>query len=322
MVLWTRVTPDGYRRRIRVKLIVAKDPSFRQIVFRRYYSAVPASDYTVKIDAHGLRPGTTYFYRFLSEGEASPTGRTRTLPRHTDHVRFGLASCSNYPFGFFAGYGHLADKPDLDALIHVGDYIYEYANGTYGDGSAIGRIPSPNRETVDLSDYRWRYGQYRSDPQLQEAHRQHPWIITWDDHETTNDAWEGGAENHDDTEGDWEDRKLAARRAWFEWLPVRDPGGSRYRSGRIFRRFQFGDLLQLDMLDTRLFGREQQVPPLFDFTTGQLLVSPDDLFDLYLPELNRADRQLLGGRQKENGFTTSLQSQPGAGSSGSSLGNR
>jgi alkaline phosphatase D len=266
--------------------------------------ALQSLDYTVKVDAAGLRPDTTYYYQFIAQGEASPIGRTRTLPYETDHVRLGLASCSNYPFGFFTAYGYMAEfgqvpgKEDLNAIVHVGDYIYEYANGVYGDGEEIGRIPSPNRETIELSDYRWRYGQYRSDPNLQEAHRLHPWIVAWDDHESTNDAYKDGAENHDPSEGDWELRKLASRRAWLEWLPVRDPNNLRLRSGRIFRRFRFGNLAQLDMLDTRIFGREQQVPLLFDFVEQQLLVDPNELFTKFLPELERPDRQLLGARQE------------------------
>ncbi len=297
VILWTRVTPGTDTHAIPVKCVVATDPYLREVVGRYHGVAARHSDYTVKLDAFGLRPGKTYYYQFYAQGEASPLGRTRTLPSETERVRLGLASCSNLPAGFFGAYALLAQQQDLDAIVHVGDYIYEYGNGTFGDGTDIGRIPQPNAETVALGDYRTRYAQYRRDYQLQEAHRLHPWIVVWDDHEFANDAYKDGAENHQPGEGDWEVRKAAARRAWFEWLPIRDPFHRRSRAGRIFRRFRFGDLVQLDMLDTRLFGRERQVPALVDGISQELLVSPQELI-AYLGEINRIDRQLLGNKQE------------------------
>ncbi len=299
IIMWTRVTPKGRGRSIKVKLKVATDPNMQNVIAEYKAFTSRDRDFTVKIDARRLSPDTTYYYQFYAQGEASPIGRTRTLPVDTDRVRLGLASCSNFPFGYFGAYERMAYKDNLNAIVHVGDYLYEYANGTYGDGTSFGRIPSPDKETVELTDYRWRHGQYRTDPQLQEAHRLHPWIIVWDDHESTNDSYKDGAENHDASEGDWEQRKTASRQAWFEWLPIRDNYGLREARGRIFRRYNFGNLARLDMLDTRLFGREQQVPALFDFTTQQLLVDPTDLVTIYLPELARADRQLLGEVQEE-----------------------
>ena len=297
VILWTRVTPNNAHQRIPVKCLVARDPRMRHVV--RWYRSFAAADadYTVKIDARGLKADTTYYYQFYAKGEASPVGRTRTLPYETDRIRLGVASCSNYPAGFFGAYGLLAQQHNLNAIVHLGDYTYEYGNETYGDGTAINRIPEPNRETVSLADYRTRLAQYRRDPQLQEAHRLHPWIVVWDDHEVANDAYTDGAENHQPDEGDWDVRKAAALQAYFEWLPVRDNLGWREAHQRIFRRFRFGDLAQLDMLDTRLFGREQQVPQLIDGVTSDLLVSPEDL-SLYLSEINRADRQLLGQKQE------------------------
>lgn len=297
VILWTRVTPVANVPVIPVKCVIATDPYLRHVVGRLRGFAARHADYTMKLDAYGLKPGITYYYQFYAQGDKSPLGRTRTLPKETERVRLGLASCSNYPAGFFGAYALLAQQQELDAVLHVGDYIYEYGNETYGDGTDIGRIPEPDAETVALADYRTRYAQYRRDYQLQEAHRLHPWIVVWDDHETANDAWRDGAENHQPGEGDWERRKAAALRAWFEWLPVRDPNQLRARSGRIFRRFRFGDLVQLDMLDTRLFGREQQVPALVDGVTQELLVSPQDLF-AYLAEIGREDRQLLGAGQE------------------------
>lgn len=297
VILWTRITPDTHNALIPVSCVVATDPYLRQVVARLQGFATRYADYTVKLDAQGLRAGTTYYYQFYARGEKSPLGRTRTLAQATERVRLGLASCSNYVTGYFAAYALLAQQQDLDAIVHVGDYIYEYANGTYGDGTALGRIPQPDAETLALHDYRLRYAQYRGDYQLQEAHRLHPWILVWDDHESANNAYRDGAENHQANEGDWEKRKAAALRAWFEWLPVRDPQRLRSRSGRIFRRFRFGDLVQLDMLDTRLFGRDEPVPLLIDGVSQALLVDPEQLLS-YLREIERPDRQLLGGAQE------------------------
>lgn len=297
VILWTRVTPNNANQRIPVKCLVARDPRMQHVIGKFMAFSSAENDFTVKIDAHGLKPDTTYYYQFYAKGEASPVGRTRTLPRDTDRIRLGVASCSNYPAGFFGAYSLLAQQNDLNAIVHLGDYTYEYGNETYGDGTAINRIPEPNRETVTLADYRTRLSQYRRDPQLQEAHKLHPWIVVWDDHEVTNDAYIDGAENHQPDEGDWEVRKAAALKAYFEWLPVRDNRGWRETNQRIFRRFHFGDLAQLDMLDTRLFGREQQVPQLIDGVTSQLLVTPEELL-FYLNEINRADRQLLGETQE------------------------
>jgi alkaline phosphatase D len=210
------------------------------------------------VEAGGLQPGRPYYYGFEAGGDRSPVGRTRTLPAGAvDRVRLASVCCSNYPAGFFNVYRCLANREDLDAIVHVGDYIYEFQNGVYGEGSGLLRIPEPRREAVTLSDYRIRYATYRTDPDLQEAHRQHPFIVVWDDHEMTNDAWAGGAANHnpDQGEGDWATRKAAAYRAYLEWMPIREsPGGGI----RLYRSFRFGTLVDLVMLDTRAF-RDRQV---------------------------------------------------------------
>jgi len=297
VILWTRVTPHSCHQKIPVKCIVASDPRMTHVVGKYRAFATQNSDFTIKIDAHGLKPDHTYYYQFYANGESSVVGRTRTLPKETDNIRLGIASCSNLPAGFFGAYSLLAQQQDLNAIVHLGDYTYEYANGTYGDGTDINRIPEPNKETVNLADYRTRISQYRRDRQLQEAHRLHPWIMVWDDHEIANDSYRDGAQNHQELEGDWAIRKAAALRAYFEWLPVRDPHGRRQTHDCIFRRFRFGDLVQLDMLDTRIFGREKQTPLLIDGVTSELLVSPQELF-VYLNEINRADRQLLGKKQE------------------------
>jgi alkaline phosphatase D len=257
-ILWTRITAPTATTR-EVSWEVASDPAFKRIVLRGTTSTGEARDFTVKVDAAGLSPETSYYYRFQALGERSPVGRTRTLPRSkADHIRLAVASCSNFPAGYFNVYGRLAARSDLDAVLHLGDYTYEYANGVYGDGTSLGRISAPNRETISLLDYRLRHAQYKSDPDLQEAHRQHPFIVVWDDHEIANNTWRDGAENHqpDRGEGDFVWRRAAAVQAFFEWMPIREDRTT--RQPRIYRSFPFGNLADLIMLDTRLIDRDEQ----------------------------------------------------------------
>jgi alkaline phosphatase D len=258
VILWTRVTapPTGSATGpIDVQWQIASDEKLTQGVTRGTAQAVAEKDFTVKVDAGNLRPGRTYYYAFNAGGEQSPIGRTKTLPDRADRLRFASVSCSNYPAGYFNVYRCLANRADLDAVIHLGDYIYEFANGRYGDGTESGRVPLPPGEAVTLEEYRRRYATYRSDIDLQEAHRQHPFIVVWDDHELANDAWSGGAGNHDPSEGDWATRRAAAYRAYLEWLPIRE---STQPGIRLYRAFRFGDVADLLMLDTRAL-RDQQV---------------------------------------------------------------
>lgn len=257
VVLWTRVTPalSAWGDRIFVEWRIARDPALIDEVARGAVTTNTSRDYTVKVDALGLEPGGTYYYQFSALGQQSVVGRTRTLAwGPLDRVRLGVASCANYPQGFFNAYRLMARRADLDAVVHLGDYIYEYANGDYGDGGELGRVPEPKTEIITLSEYRARHAQYKRDPDLQELHRQHPMIAVWDDHELANNAWMRGAENHDDSEGRWADRRHAAVYAYHEWMPIREAEGG----GRIYRSFRFGDLAELDMLDTRLLGRDEQ----------------------------------------------------------------
>jgi alkaline phosphatase D len=248
VMLWTRVS--GTAEPVDVGWRIASDPALARVVGSGTVRTASARDFTVKVDAGGLDPGTTYYYAFEVGGERSPVGRTRTLPGgRVDRLRFAVVSCSNYPFGFFNVYARVAERADLDAVLHLGDYTYEFENGRYGDGAKIGRVPKPAGETITLDDYRARYATYRSDPDLQEAHRQHPFITVWDDHELANNAWRDGAANHQpETEGDWAARRTAAYRAYLEWLPVREQPGF---LPQLYRTFRFGGLLDLVMLDTR-----------------------------------------------------------------------
>jgi alkaline phosphatase D len=268
VILWTRVTPRdaGSPERSRgaqtVTWEVATDVKFATVTARGEVETGAARDFTVKLDARGLEPGTTYYYRFHSNGEQSPIGRTKTLPREdVARIRLGVVSCSNLPQGYFNAYACLANRLDLDAILHLGDYLYEYANTQYGDGSKYGRIPMPDKEMVALQDYRERHAQYKADPDSQAIHQQHPFITTWDDHEFTNNTWMNGAQNHNNDgadEGDWHTRRLAAVQAYFEWMPIREDAPA--LEGRIYRSFRFGTLATLLMLDTRMIGRDVQVP--------------------------------------------------------------
>lgn len=257
VILWTRVTPRKPGP-VPVRWRIARDERLRDVVNQGVVTALPDRDHTVKVDADGLQPGRTYYYRFEALGAESATGRTRTLPELTvTRLRFAVCSCSNYPIGYFNAYARIADRADLDAVLHLGDYLYEYAPGE--QGRALGRVHIPAHELVTLADYRERHAQYKSDPDLQAAHGAHPWICVWDDHESANNAWRDGAQNHNPElgEGDWADRRAAAIRAYHEWLPIRERPGAGGPS--IWRSFRFGALADLIMLDTRLHGRTRQV---------------------------------------------------------------
>ena len=280
VILWTRITAAGLDE-IPVIVEVARDADFATPVYQGVGYARSQNDFTVKLDPLLPDPETTYFYRFRSLGFTSPVGRTRTAPTpgaQVDHLRLAVMSCSNLPYGWFNAYARVARRADLDAVLHLGDYIYEYAQGEYNDPDLADLRPvDPPHEIIALDDYRRRYACYRRDPDLQECHRQHPFICVWDDHEIANDTWMNGAENHNEGEGDFADRKRAAVRAYYEWMPIRM--GFPDRDMRIYRRFDYGDLLTLMMLDTRLIGRDQQVD------------KPSDARD--------RNRQLLGQDQRE-----------------------
>ncbi len=259
VILWTRVSPPATSP-IPVRWVIANDAKLEKVVNQGVITALPGRDFTVKVDALGLQPGHTYYYRFEAAGQQSPVGRTKTLPDNSvSQVRLAVASCSNLPFGYFNAYAHIAKRADLDAVLHLGDYLYEYAPGEYGNGEELGRAHEPAREIVSLADYRTRHAQYKLDPDLQEAHRQHPWICVWDDHESTNNSWRDGAENHNPElgEGDWPARKAVAIQAYHEWLPIREQPSA--NGPFIYRSFRFGQLADLIMLDTRLHGRSRQL---------------------------------------------------------------
>lgn len=257
VIIWTRVTTN--RSSVDVNWKVATDSRMQNIVKQGQLQTNQSKDYTVKVDVTGLNDFTTYYYQFEALGNTSIIGRTKTAPAanvEADNLRFAVVSCSNYQNGFFNAYNQIANRNDLDAVIHLGDYIYEYETGEYGDNSG-GRIHLPNNETVTLDDYRVRHSYYKLDPMLRNVHQQHPFIHIWDDHEFANDANKFGAQNHQpDTEGDWETRKNNAFKAYFEWMPLRANSREEYR---LYRTISYGKLMDLIMLDTRIEGRDTQV---------------------------------------------------------------
>ena len=257
VILWTRAQPTANSMsRALIRYEVALDPVFTRLVAQGTTTAEAATDYTLKLDLTGLRPDTAYYYRFVSATKTSPVGRTRTAPAAdatVDRLRLAFVTCSNYVAGYFHAYRRVAERNDLQAVVHLGDYLYE--NGL------VDRVRphEPAREIVTLADYRQRYAQYRADEDLQELHRQHPMIWVWDDHEICNNAWKDGAASHDPALGDYALRRLAAAQAAFEWLPIRPPDAA--DPMRVYRAFKFGNLADLTLLDTRHVGRDQQLPP-------------------------------------------------------------
>ncbi|MEV4330513.1 alkaline phosphatase D family protein [Streptomyces sp. NPDC049597] len=263
VLLWTRVTPStdavpgsGRGADTRVDWEVAEDKDFGRIVARGSDTSRAASDHTVKADVRGLRPASTYWFRFRAGSAVSPVGRTRTAPAAgaaAAGVRFGVVSCANWEAGWFSAYRHLAARPDLDAVLHLGDYIYEYGTGGYPAEEYVVRRHEPRHEITRLADYRLRHATYKTDADLQALHAAHPVIAIWDDHEFANDAWSGGAENHTpDAEGAWAERVAAAKQAYFEWMPVRAS-----TEGTVYRRLRFGKLADLHLLDLRSFRSQQ-----------------------------------------------------------------
>ena len=253
VMLWTRITTDSAS--VDVKWRIATDTTMLNPIDSGIVTTNGSVDFTVKVDVTGLQPNTFYYYEFEAYDIYSIRGRTKTLPvgNNTDSIRFAIVSCSNFAQGFFNGYKHLSQRNDIDAVLHLGDYIYEYGDGEFGSARTL----LPSTEILSLSDYRTRHSHYKLDEDLILLHQQYPFITVWDDHETANDSWFGGADNHTTaTEGDWFDRKSAGIRAYHEWMPIRRPDP--LDTNRIYRKFQFGDLIDLYMLDTRLEGREEQ----------------------------------------------------------------
>lgn len=261
VILWTRaIAADGNQATIGWQ--VAGDADFKQVIRSGTATTSAQQDFTCKVDVTGLEPDTPYYYRFFAAGQRSVSGLTKTLPQgDINKVTLAVFSCSNYPAGFFNPYTEAAKRNDIDVVLHLGDYIYEYASDGYATENAqkIGRTLAPDNqsETISLEDYRKRYALYRTDKGLLALHAKVPFIAVWDDHEITNDTYKEGAENHSPDEGDFFLRRARAIQAYYEWMPIRPPRGE--TEPHIYRAFRFGNLADLIMLDTRVIGRDKQL---------------------------------------------------------------
>ncbi|MFW6412768.1 MAG: alkaline phosphatase D family protein [Oceanicaulis sp.] len=300
VVLWTAVTrADGP-----VTVEVSETPDFAALVFTEEVrrAGPPVDEATpFKIVATGLEPGRPVWYRFRFREHLSSAGRTKPLPAGpVDRFTIAAFSCSNYPAGFFNAYAHAAQRGDLDLAVHLGDYIYEYGQDGFGteDAERLSRRPDPAHETVSYADYARRHAQYSSDPDLQALKAAAPLLMIWDDHETTNDSWKGGAENHDAGEGVWTERRDAAIAAWAAWTPSRERPVAHERWGAL----EIGDLATLIFLETRLTARDEQVS-LAEFPVDPATADPEDpqaraaVADWLQRTAGDPDRRLLGERQ-------------------------
>lgn len=298
-LLWTRYAAASDTT---LAAELSETVDFARIAGGGSVTAIGERDHTAKLLVTGLEPGRWYYYRFVApDGTKSQTGRTRTLPAGpTSAFTLALFSCSNLPFGWFNAYAHAAARQDIDLVVHSGDYLYEYPVGDYPSlqQAVPGRAIQPAHEMVALADYRLRYAAYRSDPDLARLHALFPMIAQWDDHEMTNDAWKGGAENHNAGEGEWADRVIAAERAYREWMPVAD---TRWRD------YQVGDLATIFLPETRITARDKAFE-LSDILSGQRDVAAA-LKRFVETDYRDPARQLLGQDQERwlfDGFARSV----------------
>ena len=292
VIIWTHAKYNNLDNDVYLRYEISSNEIFTKIVTSGVVNTNKNIDFTIKVDVIGLEPDTTYYYRFININDKtniSPIGRTRTIPNsssNVDSITFAVVSCSNYPQGYFNVYQDIGRLEDINAVIHLGDYIYEYGtNNSYNDyGRPISssRLSNPINECLILEDYRKRHAQYKTDTDLQYMHSRHPMIPIWDDHEVSNNSWEFGAE-YENPGIAYMIRKDSAIKAYHEWMPIRtgiDPH-------IIFRTFDFGNILSLHMLDTRHYRRDKQV------TLTELLTEPAKYREiLYSPT-----RKLLGPSQ-------------------------
>lgn len=298
-VIWTRLSQDAPApgSSTTVNWELAADNGFTEIIAKGETLTGASRDWTVKTLLTDLEPGTVYYYRFRSGDQTSPVGRTRTLPAgKIDSARFAVLSCTNFPFGYFNVYDQVARRDDIDAVIHLGDYIYEYGRDGYGGetGAALGREHEPAHEAITLDDYRRRHAQYKADSSSQAMHAAHAMIAIWDDHEISNNSWKDGAENHQpETEGEWAVRRRAALQAYYEWMPVREPAGA---PEAFFRSYSYGDLLTVCAIETRLMARAR------GFEYGEIvrnLKTSDDVAHFKTEILWDQSREMLGRAQTD-----------------------
>ncbi|MGQ3677200.1 alkaline phosphatase D family protein [Tenacibaculum discolor] len=251
VIIWTRYNT----KQTSATLIwqIAKDKNFKDVVRQAEVTTDASRDFTVAVEIKDLDAGQKLYYRFVSADDkaTSPVGETLTFSESINEVKLAVASCANFAYGYFNVYEEIK-KSDADVVIHLGDYIYEYGEKTYGSF----RTPEPKGEIISLDDYRTRYRQYRSDEQLKELHRRKPFICVWDDHEVANDTYKDGAENHQEDEGSFTSRKQSALKAYSEYLPNMT---NLVDNSIIYRNLKIGSLVDLIMLDTRIIGRDKQL---------------------------------------------------------------
>ncbi|RVU31064.1 alkaline phosphatase D family protein [Neptunomonas marina] len=296
VIIWTRAILEDLAS-VEVSWEVATDREFANLVHTGVTQTDASRDHTVKVDVQNLVAETVYYYRFRANDNTSTVGRMKTLANGPlASAKLAVVSCSNYPAGFFHVYREVAKRDDLDAVLHLGDYLYEYEMGGYAteDAVALGRTLAADNagELLTLTDYRRRYALYRSDPDLQTLHAKLPLIAVWDDHEVTNDTWRDGAENHTEaTEGPFSERRMAALQAYFEWLPIRPAVAGDNET--IYRHFRFGDLADLYMLDTRVIARDEQL------AMASYLDPATGTFDAarFAADIADQNRNLLGAEQ-------------------------
>ena len=303
VLLWTRYVSDTADTKLRAEL--SEDAGFKKVISGGEAIASPTRDHTAKVVVKSLKPGKTYHYRFIApDGSISPVGRTKTLPAgDVSKYRMAVFSCSNLPFGWFNAYAHANAADDFDLVLHLGDYLYEYQRGVYpfAKDAVAGRLIEPAGEMIALADYRLRYASYRADPDLQRLHAMHPMIAMWDDHEFANDAYSTGAQNHQQSEGDWNERKIAAERAYREWMPVRDRSDDAWWSS-----YAIGNLAEIQLTESRVSARTKQAS--FGQPTGDEAEMLRQLKTFRDGPLFDKDRTMLGASQEAwlaNRFTKS-----------------
>jgi len=282
VILWTALNPFKLQTFRIVSCQVCEQANFKEIARTYQYEVEISRGLSVKMNASNLSQDKQYFYRFIYGEDTSAIGKTKTIGTNPDHLKFAVVSCSNYEWGYFNAYESIANIPNLDFVVHLGDYIYEYGPGVYGDKS-LNRVHLPAKELLTIQDYRSRYAQYRLDEQLQKVHQNTPFISVWDDHEIANDTYTEGAQNHQEEDGDWNERKHAAQQAYFEWLPITD--NTQYE---IQREFNFGSLANLFMLDERLKGRTKQ-PTLENASLESNSILGKIQYDWLVNSMNRSE---------------------------------
>lgn len=308
VILWTRPEPEKTTSQaLCLKYLVSSSSDLKHLVSQGEAHTTTDIDYSYKVEAKGLKPSTKYYYRFDScnGNSRSEVGSFKTIPdakSSVGAVKLAVFSCSNLPFGFFNAYGNAARMGDIDYMLHLGDYIYEYKNGDYGNGSTIdpSRVPQPaDRELSTLDDYRQRYKSYRRDLDLQLAHQKVAWIPVWDDHEVADNTWKNGsADSNNTAQGEvnglrFTPRKANALKAYFEWMPIRQVDTS--DNLRIWRTFQIGSLFDLIMLDTRHYNRD--ITDVYYNTPYVASISNDE------------NRSMMGGKQEQWFYDQLLASQ-------------